>query len=177
MTWRNGKIDGGRQRAANLKHLGLIMHFSVGEDVASVMLNLVQEPVLDVYKHLLEWKHTACVKSFWTVMYQSIKGQSKKWRFWDPARLYVGQTPSPVDAYLVHHFGGSKETALSYAWSCSARPLAFSRFRYSLVSQLANYSLILVSVCDLFLPTCRPNDAMRQILLLNPFCICEEIEA
>lgn len=51
-------------RAANLKHLGLIMPFSLGQDVASLMLNLVQEAVLDVYKHPLEWKHTGCVKSF-----------------------------------------------------------------------------------------------------------------
>lgn len=45
-------------------HPGLIMHFSLGEDVASLMLNLVQEQVLDIYKQSLEWKHTECVKSF-----------------------------------------------------------------------------------------------------------------
>lgn len=40
------------------------MHFSLDEDVASLMLNLVQKPVLDVYKHSLEWKHTEYIKSF-----------------------------------------------------------------------------------------------------------------
>lgn len=52
-----------------------IMHFSLGEDVA---LNLVQEPVFDIYKHSLEWKHTECVKSVWKVIYtQRIKGRQE----------------------------------------------------------------------------------------------------
>ena len=38
--------------------------FSSGENVVSLMLNLVQEPVLDVYKYSLEWKNRKYFKSF-----------------------------------------------------------------------------------------------------------------
>lgn len=40
-----------------------IMLFSSGENVVSLMLNLVQEPVLDVYKYSLEWKNRKYFKS------------------------------------------------------------------------------------------------------------------
>ena len=58
--------------------------------------------------------------------YGSVKGQSKKWRFSDLVRLDVGQTLLPVDAFLVCHFGGSREPALG---GC------FDLLCYSLISK------------------------------------------
>ena len=69
---------------------------------------------------------TDCIKSFWKVTYGSVKGQSKKWRFSDLVRLDVGQTLLPVDAFLVRHFGGSREPALG---GC------FDLLCYSLISK------------------------------------------
>ena len=164
------EVAGGR--VASSKHLGLFMHFPLAEKLASLMPSLVQEPVLDIKNILLNGAHRMC-KIFWTVRYWSVKGQSKNWRFSDPAGFNVDQTLSPVDVRLERHFGGSRESALRWrlVLLCLGPP-CLSGISYSLLSKLEKPSLILRYVCNLFLPIGRPRDTKRHRLLLYALYIC-----
>lgn len=83
---------------------------------------------------------------------------------------------SPAAACLGNHFGRSRETAKVASGADLHGHLAFSGSSDTLVNKLGTCSPILRNVCDLFLPTWWPHNAMRQILLY-PIHGDEKIEA
>lgn len=75
-----------RQTYTSLKHLGLIMHFSPGENVFSLMLNLVQEPVSDLYKYSLELKNRVCKTFLKSDAYPKCKRTEQEMKVLKPSK-------------------------------------------------------------------------------------------
>lgn len=111
-----------------------------------LMSNLVQEPVLDIYKLSLEWKHRVYKIFLKSDVYLACKRTEQEMQIFRPSMTCWTESNKGQERVI---FGPVLHSHL-----------APSGFSYCLINKLETYSLNLRYVCALFPPTC-----MKQVLL------------